>query len=277
MSATDTTTGARDHARAQVGATAEAMPTLPASAWKGELPPGISADALTWAETVAAGGYTSKLLSRGTTIRLTDLQGDACAHVLLFNTDQTWERLNVADTVKVPWQAYLAKGHPLLSDQARVLATIVKDTSGSHDAIAGTSSSFANAERYGDGSPESGTPAGRELFKLAAAKHGLEPRDLPPSVSFFKGVDVGDDGSLNFSAESTAGSYIELRCELPVTILIANVPHPLDAREKYTCTTLEVLAWPGAPTADDDPLWSATPETERAFLNTADYADARGL
>ena len=34
------------------------------------------------------------------------------------------------------------------------------------------------------------SPAGRELFTLAAAKHGLTKRDLPPSVSFFKGVRV---------------------------------------------------------------------------------------
>jgi urea carboxylase-associated protein 2 len=250
------------------------MPTLPASTWSGDLPPDVTAADLTWAETVAGGGYTSKLLSRGTTIRLTDLHGDSCAHVLLFNGDQPWERLNVADTVKVPWQAYLTAGHPLLSDQGRILATIARDTSSSHDAIAGTSSLAANVERYGDGSPQSATPSGRELFKLAAAKHNLEPRDLPPSVSFFKGVGVGDDGELNFSGGSGAGSFVELHCEMPVTVLIANVPHPLDPRDTYTCTTLEVLAWPGAPTSPSDPLWSATPEIERAFLNTADYLEA---
>jgi len=38
-----------------------------------------------------------------------------------------------------------------------------------------------------------------------------------------------------------------------------------------------MLAWRGAPTGPQDPLWSATPESERAFLNTADYARARGL
>src|SRR6202008_3667998 len=100
------------------GTVVEAMPTVPASAWPAP-PPGVAAGALTWAEVVAGGGSTKKGVARGTAIRLTDLAGDACAHVLLFNADQPWERLNVADTVKVPWQAYLGAGPPPLSDPGR--------------------------------------------------------------------------------------------------------------------------------------------------------------
>jgi uncharacterized protein YcgI (DUF1989 family) len=70
---------------------------------------------------------------------------------------------------------------------------------------------------------------------------------------------------------------VELRAELPLVVLIANAPHPLDPRPEYTCTPLEVLAWGGRPTAPGDALWHATPELERAFANTNDYAAARGL
>jgi urea carboxylase-associated protein 2 len=274
---TRTTHEARAHARAQAGTTAEAMPTLPASAWPAP-PDGVAAEDLTWAETVAGGGYASKVLARGTTLRLTDVAGDACAHLLLYNAEGPWERLNVADTVKVPWQAYMTSGHPLLSDQGRVLATLVTDTSGRHDALCGTSSKAANQARYGDGSPQGPSPAGRELQLLAAAKHGLGPRDVPPSLSFFQGVRVDPaGGGLRFEGSAGAGKAVELRIELPVVAIIANVPHPLDPRPEYTASTLEVLAWRGAPTAPDDPLWSSTPELERAFLNSTDYAVARGI
>ena len=40
-------------------------------------------------------------------LRLADLDGDACVHVIVHNAAPTGERLNVADTVKVQWQAYL--------------------------------------------------------------------------------------------------------------------------------------------------------------------------
>lgn len=273
-SITATTAGAREHARAQAGATAEAMPVLPASRWATP-PAGVDPGRLTWAETVAGGGYTAKVLSRGSALRLTDLAGDACAHLLLFNADALWERLNVADTVKVLWQAYLGEGHLLLSDQGRVLASMVADTSGRHDALTGTSTRLANERRYGDGSAQSATPAGRELLVLAGAKQGLERRDLGPSVSFFKGVRAEPDGTLTWTGSAGPGASVELRAELPLVVLLANVPHPLDPRPVYTCSTLEVLAWRGDPTGPTDPLWSASPERERAFANTADYAGAR--
>jgi uncharacterized protein YcgI (DUF1989 family) len=158
-----------------------------------------------------------------------------------------------------------------------VLATIVTDELGGHDALAGTSNRARNAERYGDGSPQGGTPAGRELFVLAAAKHGLQPRDIPPSISFFKGVRVEADGTLRWDGAPSAGGVVTIRAELPLVVLLANVPHPIDPRPEYVSTPLGVLAWRGEPTGPDDPLWTAQPEHERAYLNSADYAAARGL
>lgn len=272
--ATATTYGARAHARAQEGTRAEAMPVVPASAWPA---PPCEAGHLVWAETVAGGNYTHKVLARGTELRLTDLKGDACAHLLLFAADRPWERLNVADTVKVQWNAYLGEGQLLLSDQGRVLASVIADTSGRHDALCGTSGLVRNTERYGDGTPQSESPAGRELFKLAAAKNGLAPRDLPPSLSFFQGVEVREDGSLDFTGSAGPGTSVTLRTEQDVTVLLANVPHPADPREAYTSTPLEVLAWRAEATRSGDPLWDATPEGHRAFLNTAEFLAARGI
>ena len=47
-------------------------------------PPCADRATLVWAETVAGGSYTHRVLARGTELRLTDLRGDACAHLLLF-------------------------------------------------------------------------------------------------------------------------------------------------------------------------------------------------
>jgi uncharacterized protein len=273
---TDTVHSARADARAQGGKVAEAMPYLPASSTPFP-PPGVSPDTLTWAETVAAGNYAHKVVARGTRVRLEDVTGDACAHVLVYNALEPWERLNVADTVKIPWQAYLRAGHPLLSGDGRVLATIVADDSGCHDALCGTSTAKANQARYGDSAPQGPSPSGRELFTLAAAKHGLAPRDLPPSVSFFKGVRVGQDGGLTFAGGAGPGTSVELLAELPLIILVANVPHPVDPRPRYTCGPLRVHAWKSRPTGPADPRWDASPEALRYYLNTADYAAARGI
>ncbi|PTR27752.1 hypothetical protein C8K36_104376 [Rhodococcus sp. OK519] len=272
--ATGTTSGARTHARAQAGTHTAAMPVVPASDWPTP-PDGVAAHDLTWAETVPGGRYTSKVLARGTRLRLRDLDGNACAHVLLYRADAPWERLNVADTVKVPWQAYVGAGHPLLSDAGRVLATVVADTSGHHDALCGTTSAAANVEKYGAGALHSPSPAGRELFTVAAAKHDLRPRDLPPSLSFFHGVRVAPDGALDSTGTAGAGAHVDLLVHVPVIVLVANTAHPLDPAPEFSTTPLEILAWAapdGLATLPND-----DPEYHRAVLNTEDVWAAEHL
>jgi uncharacterized protein len=273
---TETVALARADARAQGDRVADAMPYLPASSTPYP-PPGVDKEKLTWAETVARGNYTHLVVAKGTRIQLTDVTGDACAHVLLYNALEPWERLNVADTVKIPWQAYLTTNHPLLSGDGRVLATIVKDDSHQHDAFCGTSTAAANQAKYGDSAPQSPSPSGRELFTLAAAKHGLTRRDLPPSISFFKGVRVQEDGSVEFTGSAGSGRSVDLLAELPLIVLIANVPHPVDPRPAYTCGPLRVHAWRSTPTTAQDSRHDASPEARRAYLNTAAYLTARGL
>lgn len=267
---------AREDARAQGNRTSDWMPYVPASS-SPYVPDGVDPAAVTWAETVAPGGYAHRVVARGTRIRLDDVTGDACAHIVLFNALEPWERLNVADTQKIPWQAYLGAGHPLLSGDGRVLATVVHDTSAHHDAFCGTTSDPWNVARHGDASPEGPSPSGRALLTLAAAKHGLGPRDLPPSVSFFQGVRVEPDGSFTWKGSAGAGTSVELLAEMPLVVLVANVPHPLDPRDDYVVGPLRVHGWRSAPSGPDDAHFDASPERTRAYLNTIDYLEAREL
>ncbi|WP_342371880.1 DUF1989 domain-containing protein [Propioniciclava soli] len=251
------------------------MPTVPASDASG--PDGLAADRLVWAERIGSGSYAHRLLERGTRLRLTDVDGDACAHVILHNALETCERLNVADTQKVQWQVYSGAGQLLLSDQGRVLASVSEDTSSHHDSIYGTSSLGRNRERYGDGTPHGPSPAGRELLKLAALKHDLSGRDIPPTMSFFKGIRIDAAGAPVWEGAAPAGASITLVAEMPVLVMIANEPHPRDPRPTYTGTDLAVLAWRDEPTREHDAQWHRSPEGRRAFENTHLYLSARGL
>ncbi|WP_062993306.1 DUF1989 domain-containing protein [Nocardia anaemiae] len=236
MTSTASTTGARAHARSQAAAAEIVGP---------QLPDGVAAAKIAFAQRIPAGGYANVVLGRGTRVRLRDVDGAACAHVLLLRADAPWERLNVADTVKVPWQAYPSTGHPLLSDQGRVLATIVADTSGRHDALCGP------------------TPEGRALLRLAGAKQGLEPRDIAPTVSFFRGVRVESDGALTAIGSAAAGSSIDLLIHLPVVLLVADAAHPLDDRP---VTDLDLVAWSAPEELAEQ--HNSEPEYLRAVENT---------
>jgi len=270
MSATADPKAAREHARAQGGTVVETMPILPPVA--SDLPDGVVAADLVWEETVAPGGYTSRRLARGTRLRLIDKAGDACASLNVFNADIPTERLNVADTVKVQWNAYLGAGKLLLSDMGRVLASIVEDSAGTHDTFCGVSNAAGNLRKYGEGRNSGAFPNGRDRLILGAAKHGLTRRDVHPAVNLFKGTKIEADGGITpIIGPFAPGRQVILRAEMDVIIVVANCPHVLDPRAAYTSTPLRLTAWRGAVTPEQDALRNATPEGQRAFLNTEDY------
>ena len=263
--------GAQAHARAMGGIRVEAMPTIPASA-AGALPPGATPGTMLWEETIAAGGYAAKELARGARLRLVDLHGDACASMLVFNAERPVERLNVADTVKVQWNAYLGAGSMLLSDMGRALMSLVEDGAGTHDTFCGASSARSNAARYGSGDNWGPHPNARDRFLLATAKFGLGRRDIHPCVNWFKGVRIAPDGAVVLDHGPFApGRALTLRAEMDIIVVLANCPHPLDPRPAYCVAPLRASAWRGAPTAPDDALRNASPEAQRAFLNVDEY------
>ncbi|BBX22030.1 hypothetical protein MTER_14410 [Mycolicibacter terrae] len=212
---TASTGGARSHARAQAQ---QADMRIPAT------PDDVDPATLIWAESIPPNGYATKVLARGSRVRLIDVDGGACAHLLLFRAEAPWERLNVADTMKVPWQAYLGTGHPLLSDQGRVLATVVADSSGHHDMLCGPGAT------------------GRQLLLLGVIKHGMDARDVAPSAALFRGVRVDPaSGTLEFTGSAGPGAALDLLIHLPVVLVVANAAHPLDPDPPSAA--LDVLAW----------------------------------
>jgi urea carboxylase-associated protein 2 len=277
---TATTAGARAHAREQHGKTVDTMRFVPATSALARLLAGMPDDASpTWAESLAFGRYTTLPLARGTRIRLTDTAGDACVHTLLYRAGNLHERLNAADTVKVPWQAYPGAGHPLLSDAGRLMSTIVADTSNCHDALTGATTLAGNTAKYGAGTVHSPSPAARELLTLGALKNGLGPRDVAPSLSFFKGITVDPAGSITFTGSAGPGAAVELLLQMDAVLVLANTAHPLDPRPDFTGTAVDILAWHAPQDLDalaaGSLVGQLTPEHLQALRNTEHDLTAR--
>ncbi len=263
--------GAQAHARAQAGTQVDAMPILPAGS-ADDLPPGIAPDRIIWAETVAAGGYASKIVGRGARIALTDLAGDGCMALLAFNAGNPVERMNVADTVKIQWNGYLGAGRFILSDMGRVMLSILEDEAGTHDTFCGASNSISNARKYGDGDNYGAHPNARDRFRIAVAKYGLGRKDIHPCITFFKGVRIAPDGTTEPQIGPFApGRRMVLRAEMDLILIFANCPHVLDPRAAYQATPVRIRAWRDAVAQADDPIRTGSPEGLRAFLNTEDY------
>jgi urea carboxylase-associated protein 2 len=268
---TGTLAGALAHARSQ----ASGAPQAAVGRADAAMPAGERGTAL-WAEEIGGGNYASRRLPRGAVLRLVDVDGDACVQLLVHNASQPAERLNVADTVKVQWQAYLGAGALLLSDMGRVLMTIIADTSERHDCLCGCSTRTANEARYGDAGAGGRHPSGRDLLALGAAKLGLTRRDVGANVNLFKSVRVDANGALRLDGARRPGAYVDLRAEVDVLVTVAVTPHPLDDRDEYAVTAVRCSAWMPDPIAAADERGETTPERRRAFENTAAFLTGAG-
>jgi len=226
--------------------------------------------------TLSHAGMWSGVISRGKTLRLTDLEGGANAGMLLYNADLTVERYNMPDTLKGQHIFHVRHPYCLHSDMGRVLASITADTVGWHDTACGCSDARLVAEKYGEKSYQTARNEffrnGRECFLIELAKWGLGERDLVPNLNLFSKVVADDTGRLSFvPGHSPAGSHVELRLEMNTLVVLNTCQHPLDPDPQYhpRSVRLEVFATPLA--SADDACRNSRPENVRAFLNTENY------
>lgn len=184
---------------------------------------------------------------------------------MLWNADDTSERLNPADTVKVQWTARIGQGKLLLSDMGRVLASITADSFGLHDCIAGGSTPESNARKYGEASTVRNT---RDNFLLAASKQGLGPRDVGPCMTFFAPVTTDETGRLVWRGTAQGSHHVDLRAEMNLIVAVSNCPHPLAPGTRFDPRPLRAVVWRSPPAAASDFCRTATEEAVRAFENT---------
>jgi uncharacterized protein len=227
-------------------------------------------------EVVPAGSYWTRVLHRWQRLRITDINGAQGCSLLAYNADLLTERYNAPDTVKVQNQIFLTAGRVLLSDLGRVMFSIVDDTSGNHETLAGFSDAASVYDQFGDGSylelRNDRHRNARDNFVTGLGRHGLDRRDLMMSFNPFARVAVADDGALEWvSGLGASGSMIELRAEMRVLVALSATQHVLDPLSTYTPGRLGLEVLDAVAPAPDDACRTYGPETQRAFDNTDDY------
>jgi urea carboxylase-associated protein 1 len=193
-------------------------------------------------EDVPAERPWSRVLKRGQTLRIVDIEGQQAVDALLYCRDVPGERYSAQDTLRVQGSAYLGLGTRLVSNRGRVMAAITADTCGQHDTSAGCCSCESNAVRFGEATKYQ--HACRENFILELAKHGLEKRDIVPNLNFFMNVPIDPSG--NFTVVDGlpgTGHYVDLTAEMDVLCVISNCPQVNNPCNGFNPTPVRVLVW----------------------------------
>jgi hypothetical protein len=236
---------------------------LPPPTTRGSIP--IEPKAIVHTDTIPGGWYTTLTLKRGQALRIVNTQATPGVSMLMWNADDTSERYNAGDTVKIQWTAELRKGRVLFSDMGRVMMSITEDSCGAHDTIVGGSTAASTLAKYGAEALRNT----RDNFVLAAGKHGLTRRDVAPCISFF--APVATDGEGRFAwreGRVQAGDFVDLRAEMNLIVALSNCPHPLAPETRYAPQPVQVVVWSAPAPGPDDLCRTATAEAVRGFENT---------
>ena len=222
--------------------------------------------------TLRGGDQWSRVVRRGTALRLVDRTGRAAVAALFFNAAQPLERYCMPDTLKAQHTAFLTAGRVLFSDMGRVLCSITRDTRGWHDTVTGHLDAEGTRARWGDGGYQrlrnDRHRNTRDNLLVELAKHGLGERDLHANLNCFVEIRADAAGRLRRSLRSVPGAELELRMEMDVLVVLSNTPHPLDEAAEYAPPPVELELRRVPPPGADDPCRTGRPETARGFLLT---------
>ncbi|WP_219837428.1 urea amidolyase associated protein UAAP1 [Paenibacillus sp. R14(2021)] len=230
-----------------------------------------------WSKTIQPGDKWSGVVGRGRLLTFTALQPGANLSLMLFNAKDLTERYNMPDSLKAQYTAHLTRGNVLMSDNGRVLASIVEDELGWHDTISGYTTREGTDAKYGTTSYQAlrndWLRSGYENFAVELVRCGLSKRDLGPVVNLFSKVYVDDEGRMIYDAAHCGeGQSVTLRTDMDVLLVLSNTPNPLNPSAVYPAAAVQLEVASAADfQPESDYCYNFRGENRRAFENTAAY------
>jgi urea carboxylase-associated protein 1 len=186
----------------------------------------------------------SGLVRKGQYLRIIDVEGQQAVDTLFYNANKFSERYSAQATLAAQGSAYIGAGTQLLSNEGRIMATMVADSSGDHDTCAGACSCESNTVRFGHHTRY--MHACRENFVVELSKYGMDKRDIVSNINFFMNVPILPNGDLAIvDGMSKPGDYVELRAEMDVLCVISNCPQVNNPCNGFNPTPIRVLIWDG--------------------------------
>lgn len=189
-------------------------------------------------ETIAAKQPWSRRLESGQYLTMIDLEGQQAVDFLCYSADLPADRINLPNTVKLNKSLYVTKGCKIYSDLAKVMFSVVEDTCGFHDTLAGCCSCEIDRVRYNIVKTESC----RTNFIAELSRWAMGPAEIVSNINFFMRVKFEEDGALNIAdCVSKPGDHVTLKAEMPVLAVLSNCPQQHNPAAGFAPTPIEVI------------------------------------
>jgi urea carboxylase-associated protein 1 len=188
-------------------------------------------------------GKIAREVERGQVVRVIDLEGQQVGDLIAFNRHNLDERFWISNTVRLNKTVFATTGHVLYSELSNPMFTIIADTCGRHDLLAGSCNAEIDKVRYGVDEHRGCV----ENFVAALAPYGLSRKDVPMSFNLFMNCPVQADGSWTIAEPvSKPGDYVDLRAEMDCLLVLSNCPQDLNPCNAGELKPLKVVVYEGA-------------------------------
>jgi uncharacterized protein len=178
------------------------------------------------------------VIKQGEVLRIVDLHGQQAVDFLCYDAADPADRYSTMNTIKVQGNIFVQNGTVLYSDRGNALFTVIDDTCGSHDTIAGCCSEANNFLRYG----VRNTPSCYANFLEILGQFGLGRNEIVSNVNFFMYVPVERDGKMAIvDGLSKPGNRVELRAERDVLAVLSNCPQMHNPCNAYNPTPIRCI------------------------------------
>lgn len=175
--------------------------------------------------TLAPRGHMAREIAKGEVLRVVDLEGRQVGDLVAFNKADLSEKFWISNTVRLNGTVFVTTGHVLYSELSRPMFTIMGDTCGRHDLLAGSCNAEIDKVRYGVDAHYGCV----ENFLAALAPYGIKRGDIPMSLNLFMNCPVEANGAWSIATPvSKAGDYVDLRAEMDCVFALSNCPQDLN-------------------------------------------------
>jgi urea carboxylase-associated protein 1 len=191
-------------------------------------------------ETIAPAGHFAAEIRKGQVLRIVDVEGQQVADLVTVSARNLAEKLSVMNTINLNKQVFPRVGYVLYSDEASPMMTIIADTCGVHDMLAGACSRYTNERRYGIKDSKNC----RDNLAAALQPWGIGWKDVPFNMNVFMNCPIGNDGNWSIQVpKSKAGDYIDFRAEMEVIAAFSNCPQVHNACNAFRLKPLRAVIY----------------------------------
>src|SRR5690606_28615652 len=145
-------------------------------------------------------------LNRGDKLRGIDPKGEQGSDLVVFNAEDTREKISAGKTLDVANTILITQGHHLWSNRSHKMMAILEDTNGRNDFLLAPCSPETFQILYNNPVYH---PSCFENLYTNLTQFGIEPDDVPTAFNIFMNVQFAPDGELSVDPpQSKAGDYV---------------------------------------------------------------------